>query len=187
MIAAVKRLSHFGVHKTTLGEIAEDLGMSTQALLYYFADKQTLIKAVLEYIAYGYLLSLSKHMALAANFEEALIQLVETRYEYFSRYYMILCELIDSDPPKTSDLLSLKDYLYQKERNILISLFEDAMAMKEVKGSSASQVVQLVQETLDAFSHSVNRSHRIPEEGQMKQLMEKQKDVIKLMYKGIAA
>jgi len=187
MVAAVKRLSHFGVHKTTLAEIADDLGITKQALLYYFADKQTLIKAVLDYIAKEYLQSLSKHLSLAKDFEEVLVQLVETRYAYLRKYYMVLCEFIHNDAPKTSDLISLKAYLHQQEQQALISFFNDALSVKEVRPTDAKSLVNLVQETLDAFAQSANPGHKIPEEKQIKEMMQKQKEIVRLIYRGIAA
>ena len=46
--AAIKRFSHFGVNKTTMTEIADDLAISKPALFYYFQDKNSLIAAVAE-------------------------------------------------------------------------------------------------------------------------------------------
>lgn len=48
--AATKRFSHFGVDKTTMNEIADDLGISKASLYYYFPDKLNLYAAVLKKI-----------------------------------------------------------------------------------------------------------------------------------------
>ena len=44
--AAIKRFSHFGIHKTTLAEIADDTGISKPSLFYYFNYKRILLEAV---------------------------------------------------------------------------------------------------------------------------------------------
>ena len=44
--AAVRRFAHFGVQKTTMTEIADDLGMSKEALFYYCTDKHSVTRAV---------------------------------------------------------------------------------------------------------------------------------------------
>ena len=46
--AAEKRFSHFGVAKTTMNEIADDLSISKASLYYYFPDKLNLYAAVLK-------------------------------------------------------------------------------------------------------------------------------------------
>ena len=46
--AAQKRFGQYGLEKTTMKEIAADLGMSKAALYYYFPDKEGLFKAVVE-------------------------------------------------------------------------------------------------------------------------------------------
>jgi len=46
--AAIKRFSHFGIAKTTLSEIADDLQISKANLYYYFQDKWTLLETIVE-------------------------------------------------------------------------------------------------------------------------------------------
>ncbi len=44
--AATSRFAHYGLAKTTMSEIAADIGMSKAALYYYFPDKERLFIAV---------------------------------------------------------------------------------------------------------------------------------------------
>jgi len=46
--SAQKRFGLYGYEKTTMKEIASDLGMSKAAMYYYFPDKEGLFKAVVE-------------------------------------------------------------------------------------------------------------------------------------------
>jgi TetR/AcrR family transcriptional regulator len=46
--AARKRFAHFGLAKTTMTDIASDIGMSKASLYYYFPDKEHLFTAVIE-------------------------------------------------------------------------------------------------------------------------------------------
>jgi TetR/AcrR family transcriptional regulator len=46
--AAKKRFAHYGLSKTTMNEIASDIGMSKASLYYYFVDKEKLFIAVVE-------------------------------------------------------------------------------------------------------------------------------------------
>ena len=44
--AAQKRFAHFGLVKTTMNEVADDIGMSKAAIYYYFKDKESIFKEV---------------------------------------------------------------------------------------------------------------------------------------------
>ena len=45
--AARNRFAHYGLTKTTMNEIAADIGMSKASLYYYFPDKENLFVAVI--------------------------------------------------------------------------------------------------------------------------------------------
>ena len=44
--AAQKRFARFGLSKTTMNDIADDLGVSKASLYYYFPDKESIFKKV---------------------------------------------------------------------------------------------------------------------------------------------
>jgi TetR/AcrR family transcriptional regulator len=46
--AAQKRFAHYGLCKTTMNEIATDVGMGKASLYYYFPDKETLFESVIK-------------------------------------------------------------------------------------------------------------------------------------------
>lgn len=48
LITAQKRFGQFGLSKTTMQEIADDIGMSKGSIYYYFPDKQHLYMAVVD-------------------------------------------------------------------------------------------------------------------------------------------
>src|SRR5215203_2124081 len=90
--AALKRFSHFGIHKTTLAEIAEDLSISKQALSYYFPDKQSIVAAVEQKLVDDYKHALAKTLAEAGSVKDALIGLTKIKRSFFEQYYMLATE-----------------------------------------------------------------------------------------------
>ena len=46
--AAQKRFAHYGIHKVTMDEIAEDCGLGKASLYYYFPTKEDLFRGVIE-------------------------------------------------------------------------------------------------------------------------------------------
>lgn len=185
--AAVKRLAHFGIQKTTLSEIAEDVGVTKQALHYYFTDKQALINAVLSHISDSYLQTLAKQLDSAGDFEEVLIQLVETRYKYFRNYYMVIAELLSTDTPRTPELAIQKEDMRKKEQDVLYHHFKKAVSHHEVKPANGEEIITLVQDIIDAIFHAAHFSFTIQDDEQVKQVIHKQKRVIHLLYRGMAA
>ena len=52
--AALRRFSHFGITKTTVTEVADDLAVTKQVLSYYFPDKQSLVEAAIDKLSSNY-------------------------------------------------------------------------------------------------------------------------------------
>ena len=86
--AAIRRFSHFGIAKTTLTEVADDLAVTKQVLSYYFPDKQSLVNAVIEKLAIEYGNRLKSEMEKSGSVEEALLKLTEVKGIFFEN---ILC------------------------------------------------------------------------------------------------
>jgi TetR/AcrR family transcriptional regulator len=81
--AALKRFSHFGIAKTTLTEVAEDLALSKQTLSYYFHDKQSLVRAVIEKLSTDYAKKLAEQIDASVSVEEGLVKLTEVKANFF--------------------------------------------------------------------------------------------------------
>ena len=87
--SAIRRFSHFGIAKTTLLEIAEDMSVSKQALSYYFPDKQSLVNAVIQRLIMDYSESLKTEIEQSPTVEEALLKLTEVKGIFFEKYFMM--------------------------------------------------------------------------------------------------
>src|SRR5947208_16334089 len=87
--AAKKRFSHFGVDKTTMNEIADDLSISKASLYYYFPDKLNLYGAVLQQII-GAEESNEQTLLKEKDLLKALTIYLEARTEFITKNYNIL-------------------------------------------------------------------------------------------------
>lgn len=88
--AALKRFSHFGIQKTTMNEIADDLRITKANLYYYYADKSTLlgdcVKSVMDEM------STREYEIIQANeggLLGTLFSLFELHNNYSKDYYML--------------------------------------------------------------------------------------------------
>lgn len=86
LIAAQNRLGIYGYEKTTMLEIAKDISMSKAALYYYFPDKQSIFKAVIEKEQKEFLEKIETQMASIADPEKMLLTYVKLRVNYFKTF-----------------------------------------------------------------------------------------------------
>jgi len=84
--AAQKRLGLYGYEKTTMQEIAGDISMSKASLYYYYPDKDSLFKAVIENEQKEFLTELEKRISLLTEADKMIIELVEVRHTLFRRF-----------------------------------------------------------------------------------------------------
>jgi TetR/AcrR family transcriptional regulator len=184
--AAIKRFSHFGIHKTTLTEIADDLSMSKQSLFYYFPDKQSLITAVEENIIDEYISTLEKHIAGTETVEGALIKLIEIKASFFEKYYMLASQVEWGHSAANSTAIAdIRQKLREKELAVLTKLFEQGVQTKELRPVNAEKTGALLLDTLKALAQCVRDEAVVPQPQAFEQACNKQKEVMRLFYNGL--
>jgi TetR/AcrR family transcriptional regulator len=120
--AAQKRLGLYGYDKTTMQEIADDISMSKAAVYYYFPDKESLFKAVIENEQEEYFQLIDQRMAEISDADIMIGDLVEQRHMLF-RKLLNLSKFRLSDNHKVKPLLiGLYNKLREKETDILASI-----------------------------------------------------------------
>src|ERR687898_299399 len=88
--AAQKRFAHFGVGKTTMNEIADDLSISKASLYYYFPDKLNLYAAVLQTITETGARSDDDELQKMADPFKAISYFLEKRTDFIVKYHNII-------------------------------------------------------------------------------------------------
>ncbi|MBO9703035.1 MAG: TetR/AcrR family transcriptional regulator [Sporocytophaga sp.] len=81
--AAQKRFGHYGLCKTTMNEIAADVGMGKASLYYYFPDKEAVFQAVIQKEQEEFLAEMKKHMNAETDAASQLKHYVKYRLDYF--------------------------------------------------------------------------------------------------------
>lgn len=185
MEAAIRRFSHFGITKTTLTEIAEDLAVSKQSLAYYFPDKQSLVMAVEDKISSDYIDNLRSGIILAASVEQALMKLSEIKIAFFEKYFMLAMQAEHIEHASGRSLTSWKQKLSKQEIELLVPLFERGVQQGEIKPLDAAKTAELFLDTLHAFSRCIKDKGAFPQPDAFKEILTKQQEVIALFYKGL--
>lgn len=184
--AAIRRFSHFGVQKTTLSEIADDLAISRQALFYYFSDKQALIAAVQEKVVGEYIGEVEAEFAASATVQEALDKLLEARKKLLGQYYMLVAALVSSEGLALNDTIEeVKKQKKEKELHLVAALLQRGVESGELNQLDAPKTATLLLETLSAFAQCAIDRVSVPDPKVFGQLYTKQKEVLRLFYNGL--
>ena len=80
---AQKRFGLFGVEKTAMREIANDLKLSKASLYYYFPDKESLYRAVVEKEQNEFIAKISERILSIKEPEQLLCEYANSRLSYF--------------------------------------------------------------------------------------------------------
>ena len=184
---AIRRFSHFGIAKTTLTEVADDLAVTKQSLSYYFPDKQSLVNAVIEKLTVDYGEQLKTEMEKSSSVEEALLMLTEVKGIFFEKYFMLVIQTDHLELMKNPSAQNWKRLINEKELGLITALFENGVSAGELKPLDAKKTGELLLETLYAFSRCVKDKGALPDAKAFREVMEKQQEVIKLFYQGLKA
>ncbi|WP_442589004.1 TetR/AcrR family transcriptional regulator [Pedobacter sp. AW31-3R] len=187
---AIKRFIHFGIQKTTMNEIAEDLSVSKPSLYYYFPDKSSLILGVVEKIFNDYFDVLSKDQTHQANIESILLNIIEIRYKFFLKYYML--HLSGNTPDPSFNSAELKTYIMkmkEKEGKYFQQIFETALSNKEITTEeNLEKTADLYISCLSGLtSLCVTHGNKelFPDKKELKTMKEKQISLTKIFIKGL--
>jgi len=131
--AAKKRFAHYGLAKTTMAEIAQDLSFSKALLYYYFPDKNSLFAAVME-ATIDELLEISTAKIKSAKTVQAAIDaFLETRLHIIKENYNVFeftYSLRNDMPP---DLECPMPAMFEREIEQVRSILEMGVENGELK------------------------------------------------------
>lgn len=113
--AAKRRFAHYGLAKTTMAEIAQDLSFSKALLYYYFPDKNRLYAAVFEMTVDQMLDDSTQQIDAAANVQEAMNCFLETRLKTIKENYNIFEFTYSLRNDLPIDLESVLSGMFDKE------------------------------------------------------------------------
>ena len=127
--AAQKRLGMYGYEKTTMQEIASDISMSKASLYYYFPDKESLFKAVIENEQKEFFVQIEQRISGLTDADTMIAELVELRHTLFLKF-LNLSKFRHAEFHNLKPLL--KD-LYNGQREIEKEILTNAL----IKGKEA--------------------------------------------------
>ena len=126
--ASQKRFGLYGIEKTSMREIADDLNLSKASLYYYFPDKESLYMAVVEKEQSEFVSSISERISSITDPEQLLIEYASTRLSYFRTLLnlsRLRFESYSGLKPRFRETIRI---FKEKERNIISKIFEKGIS-----------------------------------------------------------
>lgn len=130
--AAKRRFAHYGLAKTTMAEIAQDLSFSKALLYYYFPDKNRLYDAVFEMAVDEIVNETTEKIAQSKSVNEAMeaflctrLRIIKDNFNLFEFSYSLRNEM----PP---DIEAILPSLFEKEIKQVCLVLRKGVETKEI-------------------------------------------------------
>jgi len=149
--AAIKRFAHFGVSKTTLTEIANDVSLSKASLYYYFPDKLNLYAAVLKKITQTSATADYAELDSIKDPFTAIELYLEKRTEFIISFYNILEFLKTYKSAIPKELEHMFGYLKQRELKRLEIIIQKGVTSEIFKISDSKKIAALFFDFLEGY------------------------------------
>ena len=184
--AALKRFSHFGIAKTSMSEVADDLKLSKANLYYYFPDKFSLIEAI------AYRIIDESDAAIETAFGEAtgtldlLIRMLDMKKAYLEKYYMLILNLnemnIHEEKWKT-----LAKQLFQREVETTSRMFKQGIDRNELVTFDVASTSELYVAMMRGLAMFCDHAapHALIDRDEVARVFEKQKQAAAIVINGL--
>lgn len=185
---AIKRFIHYGISKTTMNEIADDLSVSKPSLYYYFPDKGSLVYGVISKIFDDYFDLLAKEKSFP-SLETAFSSILEIRHRFFQKYYML--HLSFGTVEATYNTAELKELIHaykNKDLEFHAAHLQKAMDLGEIDAADSHDLAELYLQCLTGITSLCVMSGNkelLPNKKSLKLLHEKQQQLSKIFIKGL--
>lgn len=185
--AALKRFAHYGYHKTSMNEIAEDLRITKANLYYYYADKASLVNDCISYIFDEMGAKESEVVnAYNGNLLESIFQLLDIHATYIEEYYMMSIQDV-SEWIKNVGIEGLVDRFDKRNQQNLHVLFRKAVDNGELFLSDVEDAALAFNEIvrgLGTLCRVEDIMTGIPDISNVKRIVESQKRAVRFIFEG---
>lgn len=186
--SAMKRFSHFGVQKTTMNEIADDIAVTQPSLYYYFPDKTSLIVAVVEKILNDYFIDLESSVKGLTSLKEFFSKVIESRRAFVERYFMLHLTDSPTDTVVRESCGPILSNSREKEVSIVADFIRESVNRGEISSVDPTKTSSLYLDSMTGLSMWIlSRSEKkiFPESGQFEGVMNRQRELTEIFLKGL--
>lgn len=184
--AAVKRFNHFGVGKTTMNEIADDLKISKASLYYYFPDKLNLYAAVLQKTIESDGVK-EKEVTAVKDPVAALSAYLDSRTEFIIKHYNILEYLKSVGASVPKELQPVFSSARSREISAISAIISNGVEVKKLNAKEPKRLAELLIDCLEGLRLSLlsHKTNFFPDKKQFYDLAKREKELAAIFLKGI--
>jgi AcrR family transcriptional regulator len=185
--AAQKRFGIYGIEKTSMREIANDLRLSKASLYYYFPDKESLYKAVIEKEQEEFIKKISENILTIKDPEKLLQEYTIARLTYFRTLLnlsRLRLEAYSDIKPIFRDTINK---FKEREKEILIKIFTVGISSGKFSISDTDNIASLFLDLLKGLRISVVNDKKMLfiEEEEYNTLVEKTVAFTEIFIRGV--
>lgn len=125
--ASQKRFGLYGLEKTSMREIAEDLKLSKASLYYYFPDKESLYKAVVEKEQTEFIAKITERIFSIHEPEQLLLEYANARLSYFRTLLNLSRLRLEAYSGLKPGFMGTIQMFKEKEKEIIKKIFEEGI------------------------------------------------------------
>lgn len=184
--AAKKRFAHFGVAKTTMTEIGNDLAISKASLYYYFPDKINLYAAVIQNIIEEGESTYDEKLLQEKDLVKAMLFFLESRTEFIIKYYNIL-EFLKTKSSIPEELIPVFSQVRSREMKKIETVFRTGIESGKFRVDNAKKITELYFDCLEGLRMSVKSrlESLFPEKKDFLSVLKKEKEFTQIFLKGL--
>lgn len=187
---AKRRFAHYGLAKTTMAEIAKDLAFSKALLYYYFPDKSSLFKAVIEDIADELNDETRKFINPDDGAEWGLSVVLENRITFLKKYFYIIeyTLLNPKDTPEDINELLMKSF--KEQRDLVKIVFDYAVQRGELAPMDTEETASIFLNACIGMRSVVIKdlkNYFVPDKDEFDSVLLLQKKIAHIFVKGLKA
>lgn len=184
--AAKRRFSHFGVGKTTMNEIADDLTISKASLYYYFPDKLSLYAAVLRDIIDS---DNVYHQAYESEADpgKALLLYLDNRIRFLNKYYNILEHLQVANLRTSKELAPVFTLVRNRQTGIIAGIIERGRVSGQLEVVQANKTAELLLDCMEGISSAAlsEQNNFAPDKKIFQAILKREKELAVIFMKGL--
>jgi AcrR family transcriptional regulator len=186
--AAQRRFGMHGIEKTSMQEIADDLKLSKASLYYYFPDKESLYRSVIEKEQNQFIKSITEKVQSINKPDKLLREYVNARLSYFHTLLNLsrlrLEAYSDLRPIFRETMISFRE----KEKEIVENIFIDGIKKGIFYMDNPDKTASLFLDLLKGLRVSVvnNKQTLFIEPDEYQRLLENTRDFTEIFIKGIS-
>lgn len=159
LAAAQKRFGHYGLSKTAMIDIANDIGMSKASLYYYYKDKESIFTAVMEKEQDLFLQEMKKIIHGSAKAEKKLTQYVNLRSGLLKKMLTLGKFSYGSFLEFKPQITCLMQDFNKEEKRMIASIIGDGVIKKEFTVDSVQKHADFFIDTLLSIRKAIIAEH----------------------------